>query len=154
MKIEPAEVADAEEILSLQKLAYHAEAAIYDDFSIAPLLQTIDEIKAQFGGLLFLKASSEEGEIIGSVRASVKDGTCYIGRLVVHPDVQNQGIGSKLLREIEYAFSQAERYELFTGHKSTRNLYFYSKYGYQEFRREKINEKLELVFLEKLSRST
>ncbi len=37
---------------------------------------------------------------MGSVRAFVKEETCYIRRLVVHPDFQNQGTGTRLMDEI------------------------------------------------------
>jgi hypothetical protein len=53
------------------------------------------------------------------------------------------------MHEIETCFSKAERYELFTDHKSARNLYLYHKLGYRPFKRQEINEKLTLVFLEK-----
>jgi GNAT superfamily N-acetyltransferase len=75
--------------------------------------------------------------------------TCFIGRLIVHPDFQNQGIGTRLLNEIEQTFSQAKRFELFTGNKSERNLYLYQKQGYKPFETEMITEDLRLVFLEK-----
>ncbi len=45
MFIKIANISDLEEILKLQKLAYKSEAEIYNDYSIPPLLQTIDEIK-------------------------------------------------------------------------------------------------------------
>ncbi len=41
MEIERAIISDAEEILSLQKLAYRSEAEIYNDFNIPPLVQTL-----------------------------------------------------------------------------------------------------------------
>ena len=148
MIIERAKVEDAKEILALQKLAYQSEAAIYDDYTIPPLTQTLAEIEADFERQVFLKASVD-GRIIGSVRAHVRQGTCLIGRLIVHPDFQNQGIGARLMGEIEDTFSQAKRCELFTGHLSERNLYFYQKRGYKIFKREKITEDLTLVFLEK-----
>jgi N-acetylglutamate synthase-like GNAT family acetyltransferase len=146
--IERAKVEDAKEILALQKLAYQSEAAIYDDYTIPPLMQTLEGIEADFERQVFLKASVD-GRIIGSVRAHVRQETCLIGRLIVHPDFQNQGIGARLMGEIEKAFSQAKRYELFTGHLSERNLHFYQKRGYKIFKREKITEDLTLVFLEK-----
>lgn len=148
MIIEQAKIEDAKEILALQKLAYQSEAAIYDDYTIPPLTQTLEEIEADFERQVFLKASVN-GRIIGSVRAHVRQGTCLVGRLIVHPDFQNQGIGARLMGEIEETFSQAKRYELFTGHLSERNLYFYQKQGYKIFKREKITEDLTLVFLEK-----
>lgn len=42
--IKKAEVSDAEEILSLQKLAYKSEAELYNDFNIPPPVQTLKEI--------------------------------------------------------------------------------------------------------------
>ena len=48
MSIEQAMIDDAQEILALQKLAYQSEAEIYNDFTIPPLHQTLDEIKAEF----------------------------------------------------------------------------------------------------------
>jgi N-acetylglutamate synthase-like GNAT family acetyltransferase len=86
-----ATVDDAEEILALQKLAYQSEAERYNDYDIPPLKQTIDEIKEHFRNYVFLKAVSE-GAIIGSVRAFEENGTCYINRLAVNPDMQNRGI--------------------------------------------------------------
>ena len=68
---------------------------------------------------------------------------------IVNPDSQNQGIGTRLLHEIEKYFPEAERYKLFTGHKSQRNLYLYQKLGYRPFKRQRINDMLPLVFLEK-----
>lgn len=147
LKLEPAQVQDAKKILELQKLAYMSEAAIYDDYSIPPLKQTLEEIRTQFKDHTFLKATVK-GEIVGSVRARNYADGCYIRRLIVHPDFQNQGIGTRLMGEIEI-FETASRYEIFTGFRSERNLHLYRKLGYREFRRECVNERLTLVFLEK-----
>ncbi|OGP72868.1 MAG: GNAT family N-acetyltransferase [Deltaproteobacteria bacterium RBG_16_49_23] len=148
MKIERARVDDAEEILSLQKAAYQSEAEIYNDFTIPPLIQTLEGIRKDFENQIFLKAVID-GKIVGSVRAFIKEGTCYVGRLIVNPGFQNQGIGTQLMNRIEETFKEAERFELFTGHRSERNLYLYQKLGYQPFKKIKGNEKLTIVFLEK-----
>jgi GNAT superfamily N-acetyltransferase len=148
MMITRAAAADAAEILALQKLAYQSEAAIYQDYGIPPLTQTLPEIKAEFLRRHFLKAVAA-GRIVGSVRAHLDQGTCCLGRLIVHPAYQNQGLGTKLMAEIEACFPEARRYELFTGHRSARNLYLYQKLGYRPVRSEKVSEKLTMVFLEK-----
>ena len=148
MEVEKATLSDAEEILSLQKLAYQSEAEIYNDFNIPPLVQTLEEIKKDFGIQFLLKAVMDE-KIIGSVRAHTKEGTCYIGRLIVHPDFQNQGIGKKLMVEIEKIFSTCQRFELFTGARSERNLYLYQKLGYKIFKTAKITDQTTIVYLEK-----
>jgi len=148
MIIEEASESDLQEILDLQKLAFQIQGEIYNDFTIPPLVQTLEEIKNDFLLQVFLK-TEKDGKIIGSVRGFKIDDSCYIGRLIVHPDYQNQGIGSKLLNEIERAFTTVSRYELFTGHKSEKEIYFYQKQGYNIFKKEKVDEILTMVYFEK-----
>lgn len=139
---------DLAEILALQKECYLQEAAIYDDYNIPPLLQPMESIEVDFKQAVFLKAI-ENRKIIGSVRAYKEAQVCKIGRLIVHPDFQNKGLGKKLMKKIEKEFSEVAKYELFTGHRSEKNLKFYQKIGYQEFQRKQVHDNLELVFLEK-----
>jgi len=138
---------DFEEILNLQKVAYQSEAAIYNDYGIPPLVQTMAELQGETKRSIMLKVI-EDRKIVGSVRAYEKDGTCYIGKLMVHPAYANRGIGKKLMDAIEKCFG-GFRYELFTGHLSEKNLAFYQKLGYQKYKTEKVNEKLQLVYMQK-----
>lgn len=139
---------DAEVILELQKLAYQSEAQLYNDFGIPPLTQTLEELRSDFAHAVFLKVEIE-GEIIGSVKGHQEGSTCFIERLIVHPDFQGQGIGTALMKEIESCFEQAQRFELFTGHKSERNIHLYERLGYKTFKREEINQNLSFVFMQK-----
>jgi phosphoribosylanthranilate isomerase len=139
---------DLPEILALQKLAYRSEAVLNDDFDIPPLRQTLEEIEIEFRQRVFLKTVLD-GRIVGSVRAHLDEGVCYIARLIVHPDYQNRGIGSRLMAEVEVRFTDARRFELFTSQRSTRNLYLYHKLGYRDFRTEPLSDKVTLIYLEK-----
>ena len=139
---------DAEAILELQMLAYQSEAQLYNDFDIPPLTQTLDEWRSDFTRAVFLKAEVE-GKIIGSVKGHQIGETCYVERLIVHPDYQGQGIGTALMKQIESHFEQAQRFELFTGHKSERNIRLYERLGYKPFKSEEINPNLSFVFLQK-----
>lgn len=139
---------DAAAMLELQKLAYQSEAKLYNDFKIPPLTQTLDELGSDFTGKVFLKAQVD-GKIIGSVRGYQTGSNCYIERLIVHPRFQGQGIGTALMKQIESCFGQAQRFELFTGHKSARNIHLYERLGYKIFRSEDINKNLSFVFMEK-----
>ena len=138
---------DYEEILNLQKLAYQSEAAIYNDYGIPPLTQTLKEFQEEAKSRIILKII-EDRKIVGSVRGFEKDGTCHIGKVIVHPDYQNKGLGKMLVNAIEKCFEGA-RYELFTGYLSEKNLALYGKLGYKRFKSEKVTDVLQLVYLEK-----
>jgi GNAT superfamily N-acetyltransferase len=142
---------DAAELLALQKVCYRAEGEIYDRFDIPPLTQTLEEARADLARHVVLKLVLD-GRIIGSVRGREEAGTCYIGKLIVDPEHQNQGLGRRLMAGIEARFSGCRRFELFTGYRSEKNLAFYDKVGYRSFRTEAAGERLRLVFMEKEGR--
>ena len=147
MEILQATVADAVEILTLQKLADQSEAERYNNYNIPPLKQTMDEIKDQFGNHIFLKAVSE-GRTIGSVRASEENGVCYIDRLAVDPDSQNRGIGTALMKAIE-DYYKPQRFDLFVGSRSDKNIYVYKKLGYTIYKTEKYGcGDIEIFYME------
>ena len=89
-----ADITDADDILALQKLAYQSEAELYQDWSIPPLTQSIEEIKTEFSTKTFLKACLD-GKLVGSVRVSFNQGTGFISRLIVHPEYQRRGYRNK-----------------------------------------------------------
>lgn len=135
MEILDATAADAAEIIRLQRLAYLSEAAIYDDYSILPLTQTIEELAAEFGHKTFLKAV-KNGRLIGSVNGCLQGDSCLIGRLMVHPEFQGWGVGARLMRAVEGRFAGARSWELFTGEMSLRNIRMYERMGYAIVGRE------------------
>ena len=142
-----AEKSDLQEILDLQYLAYQSEAALFGTQDIPPLKQTIDEVIVEYNNGVILKVECK-GQIIGSIRAKFKDNTVYIGKLMVHPQYRNKGIGKKLLKEIESVYPDC-RYELFTSTLSINNLRLYESIGYKEYERQKVNDMLTFVYLEK-----
>jgi GNAT superfamily N-acetyltransferase len=139
---------DAAEILEVQAAAYQSEAELYSDWTIPPLTQTLPHLEAEFLDKTFLKAL-QGGRIVGSVRASLAGGTCAINRLIVRPDCQGKGIGTRLLARIEALFPSAKRFELFTGTESKANIRLYERLGYRPFREEPLSPKVTIVFMEK-----
>jgi len=146
--IASAKIDDAEAILSLQKRAFESEARLYNDWSIPPLTQSLDSLKAEIlaGGVL---KYSQDGAILGSVRALLQDGKCKIGRMMVAPEFQGQGIGSSLLAAIEARFPQARSFELFTGSKSEGNIRLYRRHGYEIVTTKALSPSVTLVFMSK-----
>ena len=139
---------DLEEILKLQYLAYQSEAALFGSKDIPPLKETIEEVIEEYNEGTVLKMMCD-GKIIGSVRAKEKDGTVYIGKLMVHPDHQKHGYGKRLLLEVE-KYYPGKRYELFTSTRSTDNIRLYHSVGYMEFDQKAVDEELIFVYMEKV----
>ncbi len=146
-----ATIDDAAELLAVQRAAFHQEAVFYNNFTITPLVETLEEYIGTFNRYTVLKAVAD-GKIVGSVRAHAENGTCCITRLVVHPGWQRHGIGSRLMRGIEDCYrSSVNRFELFTGGESSGNIVFYAKCGYRVFNRCETTE-VPMVFMEKYTR--
>src|SRR4051794_13567542 len=84
LKIARAGLADAEAVLRLQQRAYQSAAALYQNWNIPPLAQTLEDLRAEFARATFLKATVA-GVLVGSVRARLRRGACEVGRFIVHP---------------------------------------------------------------------
>ena len=149
MNIKIADKGDLSEILDLQYLAYQSEARLFDNEDIPPLKQTLSDVENEYQRGIILKALDEDGVIIGSVRAFCDNGTVYIGKLMVHPSKQGQGIGTQLLLEMEKQYLK-QRYELFTSSRSEKNIVLYKKLGYKVFKEEQLTEELRFVYMEKV----
>lgn len=139
---------DAPVILNLQKLAYESEARLYNDWTLPPLTQTLDALIAECAISTVLKATIGP-DIVGSVRAKRSGDTCEIGRLIVHPQLQRRGIGSRLLEQAELHFADVRRFELFTGSRSEANIRLYQRHGYAVFKTLRLSDTVTLVFMEK-----
>ncbi|WP_182877152.1 GNAT family N-acetyltransferase [Microbispora sp. H10670] len=137
---------DAGEILTLQRAAYVTEAQLYGDPFIAPLVESLDQVRTVIETAIVLKAT-DGGRVVGAVRGRLSGSTCLVGRLVVAPDRQGQGIGSALLAAIHEAVPEAAAFDLFTGHLSEGNLRLYRRLGYRETQRERVQDHLMLVHL-------
>jgi ribosomal protein S18 acetylase RimI-like enzyme len=124
--------ADAGELLTVQRAAYLTEAALHNDFGLPPLTETAQEIRAAMTTGLVLKALLGT-RIVGAVRGRPAGDTCHIGRLAVAPDLQGNGIGSRLVAAVEERFAgRVARFELFTGPHSERNIQLYRRLGYRD----------------------
>jgi len=148
MEIGSAREDDATQILALQKLCFQSQAMLYNDFGMPPLTQTLESLEKDIRTQTVLVARAGNG-ITGSVRARMIDGACHVERLIVHPGLQGRGLGTRLMQEIEARFPAAERYELFTGHRSENNLRLYEHLGYNRFAETIESQRLTLFHLEK-----
>jgi ribosomal protein S18 acetylase RimI-like enzyme len=148
MQIKVAERVDLPRILAIQKQVYLSEAALYDDYSLPPLRQSLEEMVAEFQLKTFLKAEVR-GALVGSVRATLVANSCLIERLIVDPQCQGRGIGSALLDHAESLFPSVNRLELFTGSRSAANIRLYERHGYVRFREQVLSSAVTLVYMQK-----
>ncbi|MFJ3719430.1 GNAT family N-acetyltransferase [Streptomyces sp. NPDC090057] len=143
---------DAEQIFRLQYLCFQGEAALYGNYRIDPLVQSLESVRQEVAqDCVFVARLGEE--VVGSVRGkATEDGAAAIGKLCVHPRLQGHGIGARLLRAAETALSEqrgATRFRLHTGHRSEGNLRLYRRVGYETVGRSTGADGVELIVLEK-----
>lgn len=143
---------DAEQIFRLQYLCFQSEAALYGNYRIDPLVQSLDSVREEVAtDCVFVARLGEE--VVGSVRGSVTDdGAASIGKLCVHPRLQGHGIGARLLRAAEAALVEergAKKFRLSAGHRSEGNLRLYRRVGYQTVGTAQGSDGVQMIILEK-----
>ncbi|GAA2101537.1 GNAT family N-acetyltransferase [Actinomadura alba] len=150
VKITAAGPGDAGEILTVQRAAYLVEAQLYGDPFIPPLVESLDQMRKVLGGDAVVLKAVDGGRVVGAVRAQFSDRLCLVGRLVVVPDRQGSGIGTRLMTALEGEVTgRVDACVLFTGHLSDGNLRMYRRLGYAETHRERVAAHLTLVHMRK-----
>ncbi|WP_241665775.1 GNAT family N-acetyltransferase [Prescottella subtropica] len=126
---------DAGERLTLQRAAYATEAQAHNDPILPPLTQTLTEIVDEL---------SDPAVVATGLRDA------NIGRLIVAPDRQGRGLGTRLMSQVERELSEpVTMLRLFTGEHSTGNLRLYRRLGFEETHRTPTPAGYALVHLAK-----
>jgi tRNA (guanine37-N1)-methyltransferase len=147
--ITPARVADAGELLTLQRAAYVSVGRLNGTFELPPLVQSLAELQASLdvGSVL---VGRRGGRLVGSVRGELEDEAWSIDRLMVVPDLQELGIGSALLSAVEgLAPSGTSVLRLVTGAASANTLGFFRRREYVEVGRGERPEGVPVVVMER-----
>jgi tRNA (guanine37-N1)-methyltransferase len=149
--ITAAQPADAGELLTLQRAAFMPEGRLNGSFEIPPLTESLADVAASLATGMVLVARLR-GRLVGAVRGEERPGgRWYVGRLMVAPDLQRQGIGSVLMDAIEaLAPAGTAAYALFTGAASAATLGYYRRRGYVETQRRITDDGVPVVVLERV----
>ncbi|GAC70637.1 GNAT family N-acetyltransferase [Gordonia soli] len=122
---------DLAELVVLQRCCWVQEALANDTLDIPALHETIAEVGdwAQAWTTLTVRLGHR---LVAAVRGrAMHDSEWEIGRLMVAPDLAGRGVGSVLLGVVEsLAPDTTERFTLFTGAQSSRNIRMYERAGY------------------------
>ncbi len=130
-EVRRATIADAAELLVLQRCCWVDEALANDTLDLPALRESLDDVE-EWIETWATWCVRRNGRLIGAVRARQEDDAWEIGRLMVAPDFAGQGLGRWLLAQAEAAAPDAvTRWVLFTGARSTRNLAMYERAGYR-----------------------
>lgn len=120
-----AEEKDFEEIYDLNCLTLKATKE-------APLLnENKGEAMLKFEKCSFLKATNEKNKIVGVLSSYSEDETVLNIEVHVHPNWQSQGIGSKLLEEIERQFPRSH-FKVSIDKTNLDAIRFFQSCGYEE----------------------
>ncbi|MCD8141381.1 MAG: GNAT family N-acetyltransferase [Planctomycetaceae bacterium] len=120
-------------ILDIQRRAYLLkEAPLYGD-DLPPLKEKPATIAAEVADGKQVLLAEQNGRVVGSLRFKrLADGSIYWGRLSVDPVLQGNGIGQRLVAEVEARHPDASGFVLDCGKHSDENRHIYTKMGYRE----------------------
>lgn len=143
----------AGEMLTVQRAAYVTEAQRYHAPGIAPLRETLQQIRADLvgaGPALVARAAWLGTRLVGSVRGRVDGSAMEVVRFTVAPDVQGGGVGRRLLEALHAAApASVGSFWLVTGGRSDDNVRFYGAAGYRVVGSSVDDAGVELVRMER-----
>lgn len=121
---------DAGPLLVLQRCCWVSVAINNKSLAVPALHESLDDLRAwiEQWQVYLLEV---EGRIIAAIRGRARDQDWEIGRLMVAPDFEGQGLGRWLLSYCESAApAQCRRYFLFTAPGNARGIEIYKRAGY------------------------
>lgn len=130
IRILPARIEDARELLDIQIESFSTVAHLYGMERVPPMDESVEEFEAAISRGGVLKALRGD-MLLGAVRGTPDpDGTVLVGRLCVRPGLGRSGAGRALMQAIEDVFPDATRFVLFTGERTPHTRRLYEDLGY------------------------
>ena len=126
--IRPATEDDFPALLQVQQAAFGEYAHTYkvSGWTTETMESLKDDAKEKH-----IFVAETDGAIVGSARFWTVAGVCVIRLLSVSPSHQGQGVGKKLLREIERTATGAHKLYACTMLRTPRNIQFFLSLGYK-----------------------
>jgi RimJ/RimL family protein N-acetyltransferase len=151
--IQKATKSDALTLHKLQIKAFLPLLEKYQDHTTnpasEPIEKTLERISSSSRG--FYKILLKDQIVGGIAFKIVSEYSLWIGPIFVDPDFQTQKIAQQALSQFEAIFPKVTKYELATLSKEAGNIHLHQKLGYKLTGRiEKLNDKVDLIFFEKI----
>jgi tRNA (guanine37-N1)-methyltransferase len=127
---------DAGELMTLQRACGVEDAVAHDVGVVADLHEPLETVRAELD-LWTTFVLRSEGRLVGSVRGRLDGEEWLVGRLMVAPDLQGQGLGRWLLERIcEAAPPDARWLGVTTVARSERTLRMFHRAGFRPSREQ------------------
>ena len=154
IKLVRAKINNAKEIHAMQVEAFKALLEKYQDFDTNPGNESLEKVEARFKqDVTFYYFICVGGQKAGAVRiVDEKESgkNKRISTIFILPKFQGKGIAQKAIRLCEELHG-SKSWELSTILQERKNCYLYEKMGYRQTgKTEVVNEKLTLIFYEKM----
>ncbi|MGV3465444.1 MAG: GNAT family N-acetyltransferase [Heyndrickxia sp.] len=149
IKIARTNINEAPQLYTIQKHAFGSDLKRYKDFTTNPAVETMNSflqrIIFSYHYTIFI-----HDEIAGSIDIRrISEDHFALNQLCLHPSLQNQGYGTKIMNMIEEMLPNVKIWSLKTQKDNKRNRHFYEKAGYTLTGEQRINHLLTLVEYEK-----
>jgi len=118
-------------------------------FDIPPLHESTADVLAAIDAGDAVLLAEYDGVPVGTVRGDrLADGSVVVRRLAVLPSFRRHGLARLLMTELEAAYPEARRFELFTGAEARVPIALYESLGYAPYEPASKPD-FPLVYLEK-----
>ncbi|MFF2912424.1 GNAT family N-acetyltransferase [Paenibacillus sp. NPDC057934] len=129
---------DAQELTEIQKASFNEELKQFNNNEISGPIgyDSISWQEEMIQNSEYFKVLLN-GEIIGGAIILIESNHVHnLGRVFIDPSVQNQGIGMKVMKEIEKEFPDSTKWWLDTPVWCVKNHHFYTRCGFTKVRLE------------------
>ena len=147
-----ASMADAEEIWCMQRIAFAALLAKYEDYDTSPGNEPLEKIQWRMAqAATYFYFIRVDGKNAGAIRVvdNQDESLKRVSPLFVMPEYRGLGVAQSALRLAE-GIHGSENWQLITILQEAGNCHLYEKMGYQQVSIAKVvNDKMTLVIYEK-----
>ena len=131
VRVRAADSSEAEMIAAVIRAAF-ATVAEAIGVDIPPLHETADDVRATLAAGDTALVAVVDGIVVGTVRGeTIPSGGVMVRRLAVLPSHRGHGVAHALMRALEDAYPDAQRFELFTGAMAEGPIALYESLGYK-----------------------
>jgi ribosomal protein S18 acetylase RimI-like enzyme len=150
IKVSRTQLDEAECLWKIQKEAFQPDLDKYQDFETSPATEPLKYFVHRILNSHHYSVYVGD-DIAGGINIiRFPQSHCRLHQIYIKPSLQNKGLGTLVIKQIEKYFPTAKKWSLYTPEDNLRNHHFYEKLGFKKTNELKVNEKLTLIEFVKL----